>query len=331
MITIGVLGLGATGANVVRQLRPTASEGPEEREVLVHDRDHQRQVDLVRAVGFAIREGNSSLSGASVVVLASPSGDHAQRARALLGRGVNVVSVSDSSDDVDDLLALDSYATSVGKSVVVGAGFAPGLTCLLARFAGDHLDVVEEIAVSKAGTAGPACARQHHGALKSEGRDWIDGNWVTRRGGSGRELAWFPGPIGARDCYRGALPSPTLLQRHYPRANRISARVSATRRDRFTSRLPMLLPPHRDGGPGAVRVEVRGRNAGAYETWTYGVMDHPSVAAGTVAAITSLSLSRGELPVGAFGLSEISEPALFLRELHRRGVKAARFEGTSRF
>ncbi len=331
MITIGVLGLGATGANVVRQLRPTAKEGLDEREILVHDRDPKRQRDLVVAVGFAIRGGTSSLSGASVVVLASSSGDHGRQAKFLLDRGVNVVSLSDSPDDVDDLLALDGYAASVQRSVVVGAGFAPGLTCLLARFAGDSLDVVEEIAVSKAGTAGPSCARQHHAALKSEGRDWIEEKWVTRRGGSGRELAWFPGPIGARDCYRGALPSPTLLQRRYPKANRISARVSATRRDRLTSRLPMLRPPHRDGGPGAVRVEVRGRKAGSYETLTYGVMDHPSVAAGTVAAIVALSLSRGDLPHGSFGLSEVPEPVVLLGELHRRGVKVARFKGTAEF
>ena len=33
---------------------------------------------------------------------------------------------------------------------------------------------------------------------------------VERAGGSGRELCWFPDPIGAVDCYRPALPDPLL-------------------------------------------------------------------------------------------------------------------------
>lgn len=320
---LGVVGLGTTGANVVRQLR-----GIENLQVHAHDLDDKRQDEIVEAVAGNIEANDGSMTQVSVVVLASPPGDHADQAREFIARGVSVVSLSDRPHDVEGLLLLDPDATKAGLSVVVGAGFAPGMSCLLARLAGDSLDVVEEVAVAKAGTAGPSCARQHHRALHSDGKDWIDQEWVIRRGGSGRDLAWFPGSIGARDCYRGALPSPTLLQRYYPDAQRISARVSATRRDRFTSRLPMLRPPHRDGGPGAIRVEVRGFLDGAYETRTYGVMDHPSVAAGTVAAVAALGVLDGSIDVGARGLAEIADPKSFLRELGRRGVKAARFGGT---
>lgn len=322
MSCIGIVGLGATGAHVARQLR-----GESEIEVLGYDVNLARLNEVVEAIGANVRSSTRWLPGASVVVLAGPVGEHVTQAEAFLDRGVHVISLSDGPADVEGLLALDAYARTKGLSVLVGAGFAPGLSCLLARFAADGLDVVEEIAVAKAGTAGPACARQHHRALKSDGREWIALEWVVRRGGSGRDLAWFPGSIGARDCYRGALPSPILLQRRYPDAVRISARVSATRRDRLTSRLPMLRPPHRDGGPGAVRVEVRGWLEGAYVTRIYGVMDHPSVAAGTVAAVVALALVRGSFSPGAYGLSEIDEAPRILQELHRRGVKAARFGG----
>lgn len=320
---IGVVGLGSTGAHVVRQLRD--EDGIE---VAAFDTNIERQEELVETIGANVRSGSASMAGSDVVVLATPAGDHAQQTRELLTRGVSVVSLSDSAIDIEAMLELDEVARAAGLVVVIGAGFAPGLSCLLARFAGEALDVVEEIAVAKAGTAGPACARQHHLALKSDGRDWVDQQWVTRRGGSGRDLAWFPGSIGARDCYRGALPSPILLQRQYPDALRISARMSATRRDRLTSRLPMLRPPHRDGGPGAVRVEVRGRLNGAYETRIYGVLDHPSVAAGTVGAVVAKALVGGQFPQGVSGLAEFADPAFLLRELHRRGVKSARFGGT---
>lgn len=320
---IGVVGLGSTGAHVVRQLRDAKDIG-----VLAFDIDIERQKELVETVGANVSAGTALMGGSDVVVLASPAGGHGEGARALLERGISVVSLSDSPEDIEALLSLDQAAKDNESTLIVGAGFAPGLSCLLARFAGDTLDVVEEIAVAKAGTAGPACARQHHLALKSDGRDWIDQQWITRRGGSGRDLAWFPGSIGARDCYRGALPSPTLLQKHYPEAQRISARMSATRRDRFTSRLPMLRRPHRDGGPGAIRVEVRGRVGGSYETRIYGVLDHPSVAAGTVAAVVAKAVLDGRFSHGASGLAQFAAPGDLLAELHRRGVKAARFGGT---
>ncbi len=319
-MTIGLLGLGASGAHAVRQLRDQPRVT-----VLAHDSDPERQREVVSTIASNIQPSSGVFADATVVILATPAGHHVEQAARLLRAGTSVVSMSDSPRDIDGLLALDGEARRTGQTVLVGAGFAPGLTCLLARFAGDALDTVAEIAVSKAGTGGPACARQHHMALKSDGRDWVEGEWTSRSGGSGRDLVWFPGMIGARDCYRGALPSPTLLQRRYPQAKRISARVSATRRDRLTSRLPMLRPPHRDGGPGAVRVEVRGHLDGAYETRVYGVMDHPSVAAGTVAAVLALAVSRGELSPGCYGLSEVEDVTVFLRELHRRGIKPAIF------
>ena len=99
------------------------------------------------------------------------------------------------------------------------------------------------------------------------------------------ELCWFPEPVGARDCYRGAMPDPWLLHRSFPEVDRISARVSATRRDRFTARLPMLSPPHREGGIGALHVKARGRDAdGARVTLIMGIAELIGTAAAAVAS-----------------------------------------------
>lgn len=321
-MTIAVVGLGATGSHVARQLRHTG-------ELLLHDTDSERAARVYEALtGTERRLDPWAGVSADVVILATPAGRHGRAAEAALRSGAHVVSISDRPDDVSDLLALDHLARDHERSLVAGAGFAPGLTCLLAKHAAGLLDAVDSIAVAKSGTGGPACARQHHRALKRSGREWIDGTWLLRRGGSGRDLAWFPEPIGAADCYRASLPSPMLLQRAFPEARRISARVAATRRDRFTSRLPMLRPPHADGGPGAIRVEMRGRRHGSVETVVYGVMDHPSVAAGAVAAVTAIELLEGRAPVGAFGLAELDDPLRLLRILHERGVRAATYEGS---
>ena len=285
------------------------------------------RIRLKDGLGVSCVDVEEGVPGADVVILAGPAGSHVELAETWLKQGSHVISISDDPDDVTGLLDLDSLASSRERSLVVGAGFVPGLSCLLTRYAADMLDTVEIISIYKAGTGGPACARQHHRALKRSGHDWLDGNWVLRRGGSGRDLAWFPDPFGARDCYRGALPSPTLLQRVFPEAERISSRIAATRRDRLTSWLPMLRPPHDDGGPGAIRVEVRGRRNRAVETIILGVIDHPSVAAGTVAAVAAAEAVAGQTPIGAHGLAAWSEPKRILAELHRRGVRVATFNG----
>jgi saccharopine dehydrogenase-like NADP-dependent oxidoreductase len=329
-----VVGLGATGSHLARQLgrRPVAR-------LQLFDTDDARLTKITAAVR-AVADSSITIAlgepdpadpagGPDVVVLASPTGTHTEVARRMLRAGCHVVSISDDPQEVAELLDLDDEARERGRSVVVGAGFVPGLSCLLARFAADRFDSVDAIGIYSAGTGGPACARQHHLALKSAGRDWRDGAWQLRRGGSGRDLVWFPEPFGARDCYRAALPSPLLLQPVFPDAARISARMAATRRDRLTSWLPMLRPPHQDGGPGAIRTEVRGRMGRAVETTVLGVMDHPSVAGATVAGVATLAVGEGRAPVGAAGLAAWPDPRWYLSQLRTRGVRVATFTGAS--
>lgn len=318
-----VIGAGAVGARAARQLAST--EGVE---VLVHDdRDGRaREVVASLADGAQVAEPDTP---ADVAVVATPSGTHVAYATALLRRGVPVVSTSDAVDDVRRLLDLDAEAVERGVPVVVGAAFSPGLTCLLARHASTSLDRVDEIHVARAGTGGPACARQHHHALGDTSIDWRDGGWVRRPAGSGRELCWFPDPIGGRDCYRAAVPDALLLVREMPGLRRVTARLAANRRDRVTARLPMLRRPHPDGGPGGVRVELRGERGGSRHVVVYGAMDVPAVAAGAVAAQAALAAAGGTARAGAAGLAGLSDPLPLLQELARRGVKAAAFQGTA--
>lgn len=320
-------GCGAVGARVARQLATVDGVA-----AIVVDDPRTDHVDtVVRSIGSVITAlGDRSWDEAKpdVVVLALPSG-HREAAERSLALGAHVVSVSDSMNDCLDLLALHERALAAGRTVVVGAGFSPGLTCVLARHAAGEFDSVTEIHVAKMGTAGPACARQHHQALRSDGKDWRDGEWVSQRGGSGRELCWFPDPIAGADCYRASLADPMLLHRYFTGASRITARVAATRRDRLTSKLPMMRPPHPEAGAGAIRVEVRGRKASMAEVVVFGAMDRPSVGAGAVAAGVVGAIASGAVArTGAGGLAELIDPVPFLKELAQRGVKCARFEGS---
>ncbi len=322
-----VHGCGVVGTRAARQLLSVAGVD----DLVLSD----PRVDQVAAVASSLGGPARALGtdpwwtvGADVVLLAGPS-KHVVDARRALESGAHVVSVGDALDDVEGLLGLDGLARTNDRHVIVGAGFSPGLTCVLAKHASAELTKVEEIHVAKLGTAGPACARQHHRALQTSGRDWRDGSWADVRGGSGRELCWFPDPIAGSDCYRAALPEPLLLHELFPSAERITARMSATRRDRLTARLPMMRKPHSEAGAGAIRVEVRGTFDSMSEVIVFGCMDRPSVGAATVAAVATGELLAGRVgPAGARGLGGRVEPVTFLVELARRGVKCARFEGS---
>ncbi len=323
---IAVLGAGAVGTRLARQL--VSSEAVAN--VTLRDRRAEHLALVAASLGArATADGSDFFADvdADLVVLTGDPGDHGPLARHFVSRGVPVVSVSDHLGDIRDLIDLDPEARERGLTVVAGAGFAPGLSCVLAAHAASGFDEVEEVHVAKAGTGGPACARQHHRALGARAVDWREG-WVERPGGSGRELCWFPDPIGAQDCYRAALPDALLVAPAFPGVRRVTARVAATRRDRLTARLPMLWPTHPEGGLGGVRVEVRGRRAVSRDVVVLGAIDRPAVAAGAVGALAALAVLGGKARrPGAAGLAELVEPLPFLNELRRRGVRAAVFQG----
>ena len=320
-----MIGLGTVGARVVRQL--LSNDNVTSVQLWDAKPGRAREVaDTMEECTSAVRDLDAL--DVELIVLCTAGGSHVEYAKAALEAGRHVVSVGDAIGDVRGLLDLDAEAQVRGLSVVVGAGFAPGLSCILARHAARHFDAVEEIHVFKAGTGGPDCARQHHSALSGDAIDWRDGSFVDRRGRSGRELVWFPDPLGSRDCYRGALADALVLVPEFDRVERVTSRISATRRDRVTALLPMMRKPHADGGPGAIRVELRGTQGNARDVVVLGAVDHPSVAAATVAAVAADRVLDGRWSTrGARGLACIDDSVSWLAELARRGVKAAAFEG----
>ena len=322
--SVAVVGLGVVGARVARQL--TSSSIP----VLVHD----RRADLQNVTARALKAGeiDSAIDlhpgETSVVVLATPS-RQGTLTRRLVERGLNVVCTSDDVEDVRDLLELDGVARANNVSIVVGAAASPGLSGLLVAELASRVDVIDEIHVGVHGTGGPACARQHHRALAGDAPGWHDGEWISRPGGSGRELLWFPEPIGGRDCYRAELADPLTLQRAFPSASRISARMSATRRDRLTARLPMMSPPHAEGGIGGVRVEIRGSRGGERRTEVAGTAERTGIISGAMASAAAVSALSSVLPVGVVVLGAPGVPnGAILDDVIKRGITIFEYVGS---
>ncbi|HET6795337.1 MAG TPA: hypothetical protein VFH45_12875, partial [Acidimicrobiales bacterium] len=166
----------------------------------------RRSAEVVSALGppASAAGWEEALAGGPAVVVLAHAGAHAEAATQALEAGAHVVSVTDDEGDVRALLDLEEAASAKGLSVVVGAGFSPGLSCVLARHAAAWFEGIDEVRVASSGTGGPACARQHHRSLAARATEW-QGGWSASPGGSGRELCWFPAPVGAADCYRAGL------------------------------------------------------------------------------------------------------------------------------
>ncbi len=322
-----VLGAGAVGARVARQLL----SGGLVDQVVLRDTDADRLAWVSRSLGERLIIEHAPFPAsleADVVVVATPGGTQLPAVVDALAHQRPVITTGDGLAETVAMLKLAPQAQEAGVSVVLGAGFAPGLSCVLAAHGAMWLDHVEEIHVAKAGTGGPACALVHHRALSRIAYDWRQGQWARNPGGSGRSLCWFPEPIGPQDCYRAALAGPVLLHHAFPQAEWITSRVSATRRDRLTAPLPMLAPPHSEGGPGAIRVELQGKQGGAHKAVVLGVTERPAVAAATVAATAAEWALTGRLKKqGMAGLAEMVEPVAFLHDVRERGLVIEVFEG----
>lgn len=322
--SVAVVGLGVVGARVARQLTSSSLA------VFVHDRRTDLQEATARALKARTIDSPIDVrpSETAVVVLATPS-RQGWLTRCLVERGVHVVCTSDDVEDVRDLLELDGVARTNNVSIVVGATASPGLSGLLVAELASRVDVIDEIHVGVHGTGGPACARQHHRALANDAPGWHDGEWISRPGGSGRELLWFPEPIGSRDCYRAELADPLTLQRAFPSASRISARVSATRRDRLTARLPMMSPPHAEGGLGAVRVEIRGSRGVERRTEVAGAAERTGVISAATASAAAVSALSSDLPAGVVVLGARGLPnRALLDDVIKRGINIYEYVGS---
>lgn len=283
------------------------------------------------ALGDRVRSSRTTQlpRDADVIVVATRAGTHAEIVQESMVGAPVVISVADSIADIRALLDMDEQAKAEGCKVVVGAGMMPGLSDVLAAHGTRWFDTVREIHVSKFGTGGPDCARQHHRALSSMCFDWRNDQWNRRPGGSGRELSWFPAPVQAADCYRAALGDPLLLIRVHPDVERITARMAATRRDRLTMNFPMLRKPHPEGLLGAVRVELRGVKNGQQVELVLGCAESPAVAAGAVAAtaVSVLLDNKEHETFGAGGLAEFVDPTSFLHGVRERGLRPEIFIG----
>jgi len=352
--TVLLVGAGAVGRRAARQL--AESDGVER--ILITDRDADVAAEAAEAMGEraeSVKWSPDRPVPDGVGVVASAIGGPAERAtfERAVEAGVPVAGCGDDADTVAGLLDLDDAAREAGVTLAAGCGLAPGLADVLARHAADALDSVDEICVARAGSAGAACRSAIDRSARGTALEWRDGAWVRHRAGSGRQLVWFPSPVGGLDCHRAGSGQAALLVDAFPQLRRATMRIASPLGQgrhppgiRLLGQVPVVSTllsglsgapgggrrRDPDGDWGAVWVEVRGRRGRSEEILVYGAVDRMAFAAGAVLSAAALWLAGlgPALPTGAggaHGLAALVDPVPFLGELSRRGVKAAVFEG----
>ena len=337
MTSVLVAGLGETGVRAARQLLDT----PGIDRVVVAARTEARAREVAAALddgaeAWALGASGEFPPGIDAVASAVPAAADLVLARAAVERGIPFASVTDDREVTSGLIALDAAARERGTRIVAGCGLAPGLADVLVRHAAGVLDSIDEIHVARFGVAGPACAAAARRAQREPVIEWYGGAAASVRN-RGAELVWFPDPVGARECELVGT-GVDLLAAATPGVERVTARLGMPAPRRLTAPGFRAVAGSRRRDPavgfGAVRAEIWGWRGRERATVVYGVIERTSIAAGTVLGVATAWLA-GALPdlgasgSGASGLATAVEPAPFLAELARRGVKAAVFEGVA--
>lgn len=327
MTRIALVGAGRVGAHTARHL--LATDGVDD--VLVYDDDTDRARDLVGEVGggaVAIEGPWEVLFDRDVTGMAVAREDAVPVIAAAVERGIGSASAADDPEVVRRLLELDAAARAVDTVVVAGAGLAPGLSDVLARYAAEGCDRVDEVHVSRYGLGGPECARRRRRSWWGRVSELDGGAWVRPRAGTARRLVAFPEPIGPHDCRRAASAVPQLVARAVPHVRQATFREAGRRLDRFTGGLPGPARARSAERLAGLHVEVRARRGTRAEVLVYGTVDLMAPMVGAVLATATLA-AAGQSPLkvdpGARGLGELGG-APVLADLGRRGVRAARFE-----
>jgi lysine 6-dehydrogenase len=130
----------------------------------------------------------------------------------------NYIDICDDYDATKDALALNESAIEAGISICIGFGAGPGVSNLLAKYAADKLDTVDEIKFFwAAGLNDPVgFSALLHGMHMFTGLvpQFLDGKLVNVPAGSGGEEVEFVEPTGKAEVYYVGHPEPITLPRY---------------------------------------------------------------------------------------------------------------------
>jgi len=244
--------------------------------------------------------------------------------RAAVEAAAAYVSVCDDHDATDAALAFDVAARRAGARVLVGMGWTPGLSNLLARRASDSMDAVDEIRIAWAGASAdaPGYAVMLHTLhiYAGEVPTFREGRRVTVRAGGDPEVVRFPPPMGEVTVYTVGHPEPITVPLHVGKGirhcslkgglkepllgrlavwlPRLGLSSTRSRQERLGRLVKPLLPVLERFGPravpcSAIRVDVIGTREGHKVTESWAVSDRMTTLTSLPAALAAHRMGEG--------------------------------------
>ncbi len=282
---------------------------------------------------------------------------------ACIKAGVNMVDICDDDDATVRMLALESLARSTGTMIVVGVGWTPGISNLLARKAASELDQPQDCDItwvgSTADSEGKAVILHVLHAITRSTPSYIDGGWVDLPALTHHRWVDFPRPIGRVRAYVCGHPEPVTIPRYMPELRSVVLRGyllpheiqdvakamidlglldTEKKKEALAGLLQPLLPLFSHLGEKAapplsgVRCDVSGLVEGRPKTISYFTVDTMDRLTGIPPAIAADMLATGVVePRGGVFPPEACLPVeALLAELAEREIEIEReeFDGT---
>jgi len=140
--------------------------------------------------------------------------------KAAIEAGANYLDIMDDYDTTAAAFNLDQQAKEAGLSLCIGFGSSPGFGNIVAKYAADKLDQVDEIRLlwgyALNDPAGPSVLAHMFHALRGGVPQYLDGKLVNVAGGSGgEEIVKFSEPYGKCPVYYLGHPEPITMPRYF--------------------------------------------------------------------------------------------------------------------
>lgn len=276
-------------------------------------------------------------------------------AEAAGSHGVPFVSGNSDPDSAEALIAFAQSRQPTDAPVVIGCGWSPGLSGILARLGAGELDEVRRVKVSwVVSTSGPDRNRALARAMLSLSGSAVtfeNGAWTRRQAGHEGEEVFFPEPIGWKAVHIARALDPLTLPGAFPAAERvvvkggiseplvgrlvrrIASRVTLSSRgsiERTSGAYGQLIRAAQGFGQSShswsgVRVDVTGTTGDATRTISLAVVDQLSNLDSIPLVVSAILAARGEI-VGSGTLDSRVTPESFVPGLTQRGLRVARLD-----
>jgi Saccharopine dehydrogenase and related proteins len=307
----------------------------------------------VKVDALSIESLRGATSGLDVVVNAvGPFYKYGYRiAENLIKLGLSFVDICDDHDATLMELNLDQDARRSGVTAVIGLGWTPGLSNILAKLGSRELGLPNSIDIYWVGSAadsrGLAVVMHLFHALIGEVPMFLDGRLVNVKAGGNGVYVEFPKPIGRVKLYYTGHPEPLTIPRYLNVENRVIVkgglipgwqtgfaklllRLLRVRTSSGVERLAKVIHGVEDlfrvGGLqlSGLRVDIEGSG----RRISYITMDRMKRLTGLPAALGALLIAEGRLEFKGIRPPEgaIEDPALFIKKVEEAGLSILKFK-----